>query len=457
MKSSVLCYARPWDHKQLRYLINEISPGANITLCSEHASVDNSGLRERYYNALQENSTTCLNTIPEISKTQALDIILRCRLLRNLERATAERHLIAMAIAIKGVLKDHSPSLVLSVTVDSYVIDLIRIMAEVKKIDYIGLVGTFVNGYFRITSRGEATINKQPEPDFSESAGSMLLNTSYSPEFNKKSISNPTKSVYRRWIANTVRIPFFFLKRHLTKDKYNYHYWASQLVAQANFTLLPPREPGQQNWEQLLDKCEKKTLFIPLQMFPECTVDYWCKDIESINYYETLEKLIEKLSKDFAIFIKEHPSVMGVRPSGFYTKIRNDPRIVVIPTYTSSNYILEKIDGVVVWTGSVGFEGMLRGRAVLGLETPYYASGKRFLKIDLDTPNIQILEHVAKCMQSNTTKEEQNLALNHLGIQLYRGSFRNDKTWNEASTQRTNDTKEMAASIRQTLTHSEHV
>ena len=86
--------------------------------------------------------------------------------------------------------------------------------------------------------------------------------------------------------------------------------------------FFPPRDIGNTGWEKELKYKEKPSLYIPLQMFPEITVDYWCKNLEAIKYYETLEKLINKLHNNFSLFIKEHPDVMGSRPKNFYSKIQ---------------------------------------------------------------------------------------------------------------------------------------
>ena len=136
-------------------------------------------------------------------------------------------------------------------------------------------------------------------------------------------------------------------------------------------------------------------------MFPEATVDYWCEDIKVIKYYETLEKLIKRLHNNFSLFVKEHPDVVGSRPKKFYSKIKNDRRITVIPTFVNSNYIVKKTDGVVIWTGSVGLDAMIRGKAVFSVGTPFFANGKRFLKIDLNTKLKKMLNHISLCKKNS--------------------------------------------------------
>jgi capsule polysaccharide export protein KpsC/LpsZ len=164
-------------------------------------------------------------------------------------------------------------------------------------------------------------------------------------------------------------------------------------------------------------------------MFPECTVDYWCQDVEYIDYYSTLSGIVDNLSSNFHVVLKEHPSVMGSRPAGFYAQLKNDRRVTVVPTYTSSNEVLGKIDSVLVWTGTVGFEALLRGIAVFGLATPYYASGVRFLNIAEDMEASVLIQHIEYCKRNPITVEEQESLLEALGAQLYKGSFINDGTW----------------------------
>jgi hypothetical protein len=450
MVNQILCYARPWDSEQLSFLSKKILPEAKLTVCSEHRSTDRSGLRKLYYKNLSKPQLK-IDLITEISESEIHDIIIRCRLLRNLEEEEAKKHLIAMALAIRKLFKELKPVLVISVTTDSYIIDLIRFYSNYNGALFIGLVGSFVNGYFRLSARGEAIQNHAYDSEFPTKTFSQLLSLNYTPNYNKISIANPIFSTYRRWIANIARVPYFFAKRYLTMDRHNYHYWASQIVAQSHFRFTPPRDPGTDKWLKLLQKTSKPTLYLPLQMFPEATIDYWSEDHETIDYYRFLDLVIEKFHPDFTILIKEHPSVLGSRPAIFYKKLQDDRRVVIAPTYTPSNYILDHVDGVIVLTGSVGFEGMLRGKAVFGFANPYYASGSRFLRINIKTPSSVILQHLQYCSSTPITKDEQIAMLEKLGNSLYKGDFKNDKTWSINSEESIACTTEISRSIRKSL------
>lgn len=446
--TNVLCYVRPWNAEQFKYLAKKIEPDAHVVSCSEHSSRDEAGLREGYYRYLKKGKHLKFEDVPEISQNEFQDIILRCRLLRKLDKKSARMHSVAMALSMRDVFARFRPGSVYSVTVDSYIIDLLRVFSVVHRIEFNAFIGTFVNGYYRITSRGERTFNSAPEVSFVEDVKGKLLKSNYAPAFNSKSLSNPRRSVYRRWAANVARIPYFWLKRYLTGDKYNYHYWASQLVAMEQFNLLPPRDPGTVSWRQKLDSTKKPSIFIPLQMFPECTVDYWCQNVGVISYYETLSSIIDRLSTDFHLVIKEHPSVMGSRPSNFYSQLKGDFRVTVVPTYTSSNEVLGKVDSVLVWTGTVGFEAILRGIAVFGLAAPYYAYGDRFMNVSGGMDSGAMVQHIELCKLNPISAEEQEDLLVFLGQQLYKGNFTNDGTWILDNTQNVIDSEKMLESFR---------
>ena len=45
----ILCYVRPWNYEQLKYMAKNIAPNTPLVFCSEHPVVDFLGLSARYY------------------------------------------------------------------------------------------------------------------------------------------------------------------------------------------------------------------------------------------------------------------------------------------------------------------------------------------------------------------------------------------------------------------------
>ncbi|MBV4530503.1 hypothetical protein HU719_003585 [Pseudomonas sp. SWRI107] len=428
MSATVLSYVRPWNREQFTFLAEQLLPGARVVRASEHASIDEAGIVRRYH-AYLHGPRHALNLPAAVSEPEARDVIARCRLLRTLSDQQARRHLCAMARAIEDVLEELAPTLVVSLIIDSYVMDLLHILVRARSIRFVAFIGTFVNGCYRISARGEANFFGDADPALVEELRHKLLADSYAPVFNSQSISSPRKSVYRRWAANIARVPWFWLKRVLGGDYHNYHYWVSQQQSLELLHWLPPTDPGDPGWMDKLKASSRPKVFIPLQMFPECTVDYWCQDLRVIDYYAVLDRLLDTLSKRFNVVIKEHPSVMGNRPTGFYSRLAKDPRVTVVPTYTPSNLVLKEADAVLVWTGSVGFESILRGKPVFGLAKPFYASGERFMTIDMEPDLDAMAEHIAHCQANPISVDEQNAILGHLASQLLRGDFINFGAW----------------------------
>ena len=444
MKIKILSYIRPATKKQYSFFVQNLTKKENIIYCSEHFSVDQTGLPHLYYSFLKKKNT--LKNI-NLSSKDVDDFILRCRLLRNIKRSEALKHLIAMYMAIDKILLKEKPTHVTFQTVDSYITDLIRLISKRRKIKCICVVGTFVNNHFRISSRGEKTLNKKKNKYISKLLP-KFLKESYIPDYSKNSIRKPLLTKYKQWFRNLVGSFYFPIKRYLSNDFYNYHYWHNEIICKQYLSFFPPGDLGDINWEMKLKYKKKPSLYIPLQKYPEATIDYWCEDLELVKYYEFLEKLIKKLHKHFSLFIKEHPDVIAFRPKSFYSKITKDKRITLIPTNINSNSIINKIDGVVIWTGTVGFDSLIRGKAVFGLATPFFANGKRFMKINLKTKIKKMIDHLNYCKKNKILNSEQRKSFDFVAKQLYKGKYKFHKEWSSSNSTDINDIKQMAKSCK---------
>ncbi|MDA7780682.1 hypothetical protein N8938_01500 [Candidatus Pelagibacter sp.] len=446
MTKKILCYLRPATKEQFAYFVKCIDSSKIIVHCSEHASVDKTGLPNLYYDFLKNNKLKINKTT--LSKSEANDFIARCRLLRNIRKEVALKHLVAMFLAIDKMLDSEKPDFVIMQTVDSFITDLLRFISVKRKIKFFGVCGTSWNNNFRVTIRGEKKINKKADKNLTAQLLPRYIEETYIPDFVTKSIDNLKISIYRRWMKSFIGSFYFFFKRYLSGDKYNFHYWHQQILCQQNFSLLPMKDIGNSNWKKKLDDKKKPSLYLPLQMFPEATIDYWCENLEAIKYYETLEKVIKKLHNNFSLFVKEHPDVIGLRPKKFYSKIIKDKRITIIPTYENSNHILRKTDAALVWTGTVGFDAIIRGKPAFAFGKPFYASGKRFLKIDLDIKIKKMMQHISACKKNIITSAEQKRTFRYVTQQLYKGYYKNHIYWSKDNPKDIKDVKQMGSSCK---------
>ena len=381
----VLIYARPWNVDQLKDICKFAFPNSKIEFMSDFLGMGGVNLQERFYFYLNVYKDSIKYSEIGISKNDVKDIILRCRLLRNLNYSKAKKMLICMWQAINEIYKEFKPNIGIGYAVDSYVSDLFSLKLKKDKKQYLGLVQIFLNGYFRFSGpRGEYYQCYNPNKKEIDKVYNSILIKEEKPNFyiNLKSKNSQSLLILKNILKNKLRYIFFNLKVFITKDKFNYHYMVNQELTRIsrgiNFNFTSD------DWKiQLNDKNKNINAFIPLQYFPEATVDYWTPNIDYIDYYQTLDKIIKYAkSHNVKVFIKEHPSMSGKRPKNFYKKITKNLNVIMIPTYIDSRMIIKKTDFTIVWTGTAGFEAAIHGKPVIHLGKPYYHQGRWFYYLD---------------------------------------------------------------------------
>mgnify|MGYP000954068079 CR=1 FL=1 len=438
MSMKILCHAGPWSDKYLKYVIKGLNPNANVIITSAHKKVDETILCEEYYKNIKKNKNKNFNL-----DSKDNDIIIRCRLLRSIPINKALLHLNSMREAIVSVFDSINPDLVITETIDSYVMDLIYEESLKRKIEFVGLVTVFVNGYVRISARGEYNRIREPLKNEVETVLQMLENKNYLPAFVAESKKKVILSVFFRWLRNLIKPPYFFIKRIVSREYYNYHYWATLIISLNWFHIWPRFNLGMNDWKNRLRNNNNKTvIYIPLQMIPEATVDYWCQSLGVIDYDKVLLKIIDQFSDDFHFLIKEHPNVLGYRNPSLYDSLCKRKNITFCPTTIISNELAPWYDAVLVWTGTVGFESALRGKPVLTLARPYYASGNQFYEITMNT-TVDSIKSFIQDRSSELTSNEKYSMVEHLLGGVIPGKLQVDGSWKETN----NDDAAMALEL----------
>jgi hypothetical protein len=421
----ILCHVGPWCVEQYRSIAYGVNQQAEITMISGFKTADETGLVTKYYRYINEFNKKSLDV--EVIYQDYLDIILRCRLLRALKKQESVIHLLAMKKALVEVLDSQQPELIISETIDQFLIDLIFIEAKKRDIPFFGLVITFVNGYYRFSAKGEFNIVREVPEDEVAHVLSELEKKSYKPVFVDRSRTKKIVYPITQWAKNIIRIPYFTAKRFLLGEMYNYHYWASLKTSIDNFNLLPNYGFSHKDWSERLEASSVKKIFIPLQYYPEATIEYWCDSLSVIDYEKVLFEVVSKLSSDFHIVLKEHPNVVGLRPSHFYQRFARLENVTFCPADESSNELIEKTDAVLVWTGTVGFEAALRGKPVLCLCEAYYVYGKAFRLIKKNTSSIEIKEFISS--YEGLGMQDKKEMVSHLLSGFLPGRYKNDWSW----------------------------
>lgn len=438
---NIVCHAGPWSDKYLDAIAKEIYPKCNNTILSSHKGVDTSGLIDIYYNNLESNKNIAL-----IEEEEDTDIIARCRLLRSISRHDALLHLNSMRSAIISVFDRFKPDIVISETIDSYIMDIICFECKKREIPFIGLVTVFINGYFRISARGEYNLVRIADTKEVDKVFKTLTENNYLPNFVKKDKVNPIYTITRKWSRNIVKIPYFFIKRRISGDYYNCHYWQSLIIAKDWFHFYPRFEVGDINWKKSLGKTNKTKIYVPLQMIPEATVDYWCDDVNTIDYENILINFI-KSKEDIHFLVKEHPNVLGYRNPRLYKKLNSLNNVTMCPSRVNSNELSDFYDAVLVWTGTVGFEAALRGKPVLSFSHTYYFPDERsFLRISSHTSSNEIIKYIKK--YSGMTDDRKKELIQHVLNGVAVGTVVFDGSWNPDCEIDINKMKKVASSLK---------
>lgn len=422
--NTILCHVGPWSKEQYYFIGSQIEPLADIAILSGHPTCDTTGLFAQYRRIIGEGRSKD----PTEATTLELDIISRCRLLRAIEREEALFHLRAMWKAMGKVLDGIKPDLVLTETIDSYVMDVLYFQAKQRKIPFVGLVPTFISGYFRISARGEYVCSRIVGANETQLVLDKLLQKNYKPDFIKNSDSRIFLYAIGRWLRNLTKIPYFWLIRLDRNERFNYHNWATLIVAKQWAHIFPKLNIGQVQWRSRVQQANKPIVFIPLQMIPEATVDYWCEDLDAVDYEAYLLRLVAHLKNDFTLLFKEHPNVLGYRNPKLYKQLSQFDSVVFAPTHTASQELVDASDTVLVWTGSVGFEAAIRGKPVLTTCDPYYAHGNSFKKISLQTPVSEIKQYL-QSFDHKAAMERNRALVAHVLSGALPGRYIIDGSW----------------------------
>ena len=150
---------------------------------------------------------------------------------------------------------------------------------------------------------------------------------------------------------------FFFLKglkrnfKNLMRFQIDYYTFNS-----AFFDFYTSLKKNSFKWSK---KLPTKYIYFPLHVDPEASTM-----VESYLYTDQLF-IIELISKsmpgDYALLVKEHIPMLGLRDKIFYKKIQSLPNVRIIDPYVHPNKIIRNAKATIVITGTVSWESLCMG------------------------------------------------------------------------------------------------
>ena len=146
---------------------------------------------------------------------------------------------------------------------------------------------------------------------------------------------------------------------------------------------------------------KEKYYFFPLHYQPEASTL-----VSAANYEKQLfaiDLLAKKIPVGSILYVKEHYSILGHREMNFYRSLKDYPNIKFISPWISSHKLIKNSEGVIVLTGTVGWEAILYSKPVFVLGKVFYNSFKYTNVIE----NIDDLSHVLKNFKSKKISKDK--------------------------------------------------
>lgn len=363
----VLVHLRPGEKDFYLKLVNMAFPDDEIITVS-----DENGSGMIWFGQYLYNDTS--NAYFDTDTTN--DIIMRCRFLRKIDRRLAVKLINNLACGLDSLFAESHLSVVVGGLVDCYTQDVLERIACKHEVLYVSFVGHFFTGYARITSRGEL---RQFPREVSDQEIKDVLNKisveSFKPDFKLNKEKSVTDVLYYYGRELIKKHVYFPLKKLIKNDKHNYHYSTTIStrfnLASINTTMVNSFFVRIADIENSINS---NSVYLPLHFIPEATIDYWADNCNFALQEESILRIVAECAPNIQIILKEHPAMYMLRNIEFYKKILKHKNVVLVHPYESSNLLLNLVDNVCVFTGSVGVEALIRGKRVLTFTNNYYSN-----------------------------------------------------------------------------------
>lgn len=395
----VLVYTRPRIDVFFKELVKVIPVFSSVSYFSDHSGTENIDVMSKYYFVKSKYKKNEINNHPIWNEIDFNSVSRRCRYLRTLPHDEKIDRIKCMSIALCNIIEEHDPDYIFGMVMDSYVLDLCDRIMRLKGRQYIGFLNNMLNGYSRLTSRGELIFNEEPSDILVQEKIDELKGKYYIPNMQKDFMWNttPPSMFFTKYLKEKLKILFYAVKRTSDPDNFYYNTVASKdCMSCRRISQIFFRRFENKNYQSLVGKAKslnKKIVYLPLQFYPECSIDYWGTSSDFSDFYKTVSNLLSVNFENILILVKEHPSAYGLRKSSFYKNFSENQSFCLVPFDTPSNEVIEHADLVLTWTGSVGIEAIIRNKPLITFGAAYYAVGAACKELS-DYQNLKELETI---------------------------------------------------------------
>jgi hypothetical protein len=312
------------------------------------------------------------------------DIILRCRVLRSLDRGLALRMIGSMAQAIERAFDDLDPDLVVTFTMDRYVMDVMARTARARDIDFLEMTTSIIPDEVMFMRRGRPAWLREPSDREIDAAVKVLCKADFAPNYVRNAKKFSISEFWRVFGYFALRGVYFNILRFLRRDPFNVHYLDALKRLKHKVRLRDVTALGllDHNWEERLqDTPIERRVFLGLQLFPEASMDYWLKSPDMLAHDDVVVRYCEALGEaGYLLLVKDHPLQFGFRQRELFDRLSKLPFVALVPYEVPAGLLIEQCATSVTFTGTIGFQAALSGLCSVVTE-PYYATERHFLQI----------------------------------------------------------------------------
>ena len=368
----------PW----WKYLASRID-FADVTVLSDLRGEGDRSLVDDFYRFMRKGDAAEA-AIARFGKDGCADIILRCRVLRSIDHGLALRMIGSMTQAIERAFDDLDPDLVLTFTMDRYVMDVMERTARTRGIDFLEMTTSIIPDQIMLMRRGKPAWLREPSIGEVEAAVRVLCETDFAPAYVRDAKRFSTTRFWRVFGYYALRGAYFNVWRFLMRDRYNLHYLDAlkRLKHKVRIRDVAVLKLLNRAWDSRLSEVPReRRVFLGLQLFPEASMDYWLKSPDMLAHDDVLMRYCEVLgAAGYRIFVKDHPLQFGFRQRELFQRLSKLSFVTLVPYDVPANQLIQNCAVSVTFTGTIGFQAALAGLCSV-VTGPYYATEKHFLHI----------------------------------------------------------------------------
>ncbi|TVP43101.1 MAG: hypothetical protein EA350_14265 [Gemmatimonadales bacterium] len=411
MPDRILVFARRGYFQRLPQLAEGLGFGGSVDLVSDERLVElRGGVWWKHARPLQsvDVEKVIAGAVGEWQGVQR-----RCRHLRGIEFADARRLIEEAIRRWLGLLDSRKPGAVLSLPVDSFVLDTFRLCCEYLGVPFLAVVGSPFPGRLRFTDWQGTLLGSRPiDKEIAEGERQRLGKHSgtYKPDW-LIGLDRPSGTVIRRRrLIDAVKPAGNLVYRRAAGDPESYSFPRREHLQRRMFAT-PSRAAAASRWERAAASARalpRDYIFLPLQFYPECSTDYWTQGPLVGAYHPATLEVVRSLTTSGPVVVKEHPAAIGRRSARFLDQLLSIPGVHPVPVQAPVSELWPHAAATV----GIGSTTMLQvlaggGNAVFLGSAPFYGQGAG--RVSLECQGDELRQEVAAaCRPADSEQRTQD-------------------------------------------------